>query len=390
MMIVNHTGFPGGFILWEDGVNGKTESPAMPSIVAPTHRGSVDIRTTCEMTTKSPWTHLPVAMLWLLLSAVVSAVQLPPEIQADRYLLDAERAIEEQDFEGAKTAMDRILELQTQHDLELPEEFPFRYAEVLARLELYDEAVELVTQYLMLTGRDGEHYRAALELLSDAEAAMAEAEAAAAAAAEAETRQPGDMREFDGMEFVWIPAGDFRMGSARGNEKPVTRVRISRGYWLGRYEVTQAAWQAVVGTAPSWFSGCGECPVENVSWHDAQEFIDTLNARSRGAGYRLPTEAEWEYAARAGTSGEAAWEQAARTRDNWEGHAASLDAIAWYEDNSGGRTHPVGQKEPNAWELHDMRGNVYEWVQDWDGDYPGGSVTDPRGPASPEYRHPSG
>ena len=92
---------------------------------------------------------------------------------------------------------------------------------------------------------------------------------------------------------------------------------------------------------------------------------DTLNARSRGARYRLPTEAEWEYAARAGTTGETTWERAARTGDNWAGHAASLDAIAWYEDNSGGRTHPVGQKEPNAWGLHDMRGNVYEWVQDW-------------------------
>ena len=336
------------------------------------------------MTTKSPWTYLPVAVLWLLLSGGVAAVQLPPEIQADRYLLDAERAIQEQDFESAKTAMDRILELQTQHDLELPEEFPFRYAEVLARLELYDEAVELVTQYLMLTGRDGEHYRAALELLSDAEAAMAEAEATAAAAAEAAARQPGDMREFDGMDFVWIPAGDFRLGYP--DEEPVTWVRISRGYWLGRYEVTQAAWQEVVGSAPSWFSGCGECPVENVSWHDAQEFIDRLNARSRGARYRLPTEAEWEYAARAGTSGEAAWEQAVRTGDNWEGHAASLDAIAWYEDNSGGRTHPVGQKEPNAWGLHDMRGNVYEWVQDWHSDYPGGSVTDPRGASSGRRR----
>ena len=310
-------------------------------------------------------------MLSLLLSVVAAAVQLPPEIQADRYLLDAERAIQEQDFESAKTSMDLILELQTAHDLELPEAFPFLYAEVLARLELYDEAVELVTQYLMLTGRDGEHYRAALELLSDAEAAMADAEAAAAAVAS--------------MEFVWIPAGEFQMGFP--NVEPVTHVRISRGYWLSRHEVTQAVWQAVMGTAPSRFSGCGECPVENVSWYDAQEFIDTLNARSRGPRYRLPTEAEWEYAARAGTTREAAWEQALGTGDNWEDHAASLDAIAWYEDNSGGRTHPVGQKEPNAWGLHDMRGNVYEWVEDWHGDYPGGSVTDPRGPASPEYRH---
>ena len=266
--------------------------------------------------------------------------------------------------------------------------FPFRYAEVLARLEMYDEAVELVTQYLVLTGRDGEHYRAALELLSDAEAAKAEAEAAAAAAADAATRQPGDMREFDGMEFVWIPPGDFLMGSAHGDEEPVTRVRISRGYWLGRYEVTQAAWQAVVETAPSWFSGCGECPVENVSWHDAREFIDTLNARSRGPRYRLPTEAEWEYAARAGMSGEAAWEQAARTGDNWEGHAASLerDRVVRgqqrrsYASGRAEGTECVGAARHAGERLGvGCRTGTATIRED--------PVTDPRGPASPRYQH---
>ena len=338
---------------------------------------------------------MKLTILLLTIPAIAWAVQLPPEMEADRFFLQAESAIEEQDFERARTTMDRILELQAEHDLELPEQFPFRYAQVLERLGLYDEAMEAATRYLTLVGRDGEFYREALELLNDAEAAKAAtieaaeaarvaAEAEARAAAAAATRQPGDVWEFDGMEFVWIPAGEFQMGYP--DEEPVTRVRISRGYWLGRYEVTQAAWQAVVGTTPSWFSGCGECPVENVSWQDAQLFIDTLNARYLGARYRLPTEAEWEYAARAGTSEEAAWEQALRTGDDWERHAASLDAIAWYEDNSGGRTHPVGQKEPNAWGLHDMRGNVFEWVQDWHGDYPGGSVTDPWGPASPEYR----
>ena len=107
--------------------------------------------------------------LWLLVPAVAAAMQLPPEIQADRYLLEAEKEIQEKDFEGAKAAMDRILALQAQHGLELPEQFFFRYAEVLDRLGLYDEAVEFVTKYLTLAGRDGEHYREALELLSAAE-----------------------------------------------------------------------------------------------------------------------------------------------------------------------------------------------------------------------------
>ena len=151
-------------------------------------------------------------------------------------------------------------------------------------------------------------------------------------------------------------------------EQPVTRVRISRGFWLGKHEVTQAEWQAVMGTNPSRFSGCGRCPVEQVSWDDAQAFIGRLNARG-GGRYRLPTEAEWEYAARAGTPGD---------------RYGNLDAIAWLYGISGVR--PVGQKAPNAFGLHDMLGNVFEWVQDWYGGYPGGSVTDPRGPGAGSSR----
>ena len=188
-------------------------------------------------------------------------------------------------------------------------------------------------------------------------------------------RAAGATRVFDGMEFAWIPAGEFRMGStsseADDDEKPVTRVRISRGFWLGRHEVTQAEWQEVMGTNPSQFSGCGRCPVERVSWEDAQAFIGRLNARG-GGRYRLPTEAEWEYAARAGTSGDR--------------YGGDLDAIAWHDRNSGNRTHPVGQKAPNAFGLHDMLGNVWEWVQDRFGRHPGGAVTDPRGPGAGSSR----
>ena len=323
-----------------------------------------------------------------LLTAPVAAlaVQLPPEMEADRFLLQAESAFEEQDFDRAKAAMDRILELQVEHDLELPERFPFRYAQVLERLGLYDEAMEVATRYLTTAGREGEFYREALELLNDAEAAKAAAieaaeaarvaaEAEAKAAAEAATRQPGDVRMFDGMEFVWVPAGEFQMGStssdAWNDEQPVTRVRISRGFWLGMHEVTQSDWQRVMGTNPSWFSGCDRCPVETVSWNDAQEFTRSLNGRSGGNRYRLPREAEWEYAARAGT-----------TADRY----GDIDVVAWHEENSEGSTRPVGQKAPNAWGLHDMLGNVYEWVQDRGGDYPGGFVTDPRGAASGSRR----
>ena len=189
------------------------------------------------------------------------------------------------------------------------------------------------------------------------------------------------------MEFVWIPPGEFRMGStgrhAYSDEKPVTRVRITQGFWLGKYEVTQRQWQAVMGNNPSRFKNCGgDCPVERVSWNDVQEFINRLNGRSGGRRYRLPTEAEWEYAARAGTRTDTYAGDITKPR----GNDPVLNRIAWYDENSGNRTHPVGRKSPNPWGLHDMLGNVLEWVGDWKGDYPGGLVTDPTGPRSGSYR----
>ena len=302
----------------------------------------------------APW--LAIAVLALLANQGLAA-QLSPEIQADRYLMQAEDRIQKQDFAGAKAALDRILELEAEHGLTIPEAFHFRHAEVALRVGQHEEAIESVTRYLTVAGRDGEHYREALRLLNAAEAAQ---------------NSP-----IAGMEFVRVPAGEFRMGStseeAFSREQPVTRVRISRAFELGKHEVTQAEWEAVMGSNPSLFDECGEgCPVEQVSWDDVQEFIGRLNALAGEARYRLPTEAEWEYAARAGTSGDR--------------YGGDLDAIAWYDGNSGERPHPVGQKAPNAWGLHDMLGNVWEWVQDWYGPYPGGSVTDPRGPASGSAR----
>jgi len=186
-----------------------------------------------------------------------------------------------------------------------------------------------------------------------------------------------------GMEFVQIPAGSFDMGCSYGDsdcsndEKPQHRVNITRAFYLGKYEVTQGQWRAVMGNNPSSFSSCGDsCPVEKVSWDDVQEYIRRLNAKEGGNKYRLPTEAEWEYAARAGS----------RTRYYW---GDSMDgAYAWYDGNSGSETHPVGQKKPNAFGLYDMTGNVWEWVQDWyDSGYYGRSASnDPIGADSGSSR----
>jgi formylglycine-generating enzyme required for sulfatase activity len=177
-----------------------------------------------------------------------------------------------------------------------------------------------------------------------------------------------------GMTFVPIPAGTFIMGSESGeadsHERPPHSVTLSRSFYMATTEVTQAQWDAVMESNPSKFRG-DDLPVEQVSWNDAQGFVRKLNTREGTTTYRLPTEAEWEYACRAGTTG------------GWYG---DLGSVAWYEPNSGGTTHPAGQKQANAWGLYDVLGNVYEWCEDWKGAYPSGSVTDPRGPSGGSAR----
>ncbi|MFH1135462.1 MAG: SUMF1/EgtB/PvdO family nonheme iron enzyme [Pseudomonadota bacterium] len=219
-----------------------------------------------------------------------------------------------------------------------------------------------------------------------------------------------------GQKFVLIPAGTFLMGSPESpaelarkykvdekyvNDERQHRVTISKAFYMQTTEVTQGQWRAVMGNIPSYFSSCGDdCPVEQVSWEDAEEFIRRLNAKEGVGAYRLPTEAEWECAARAGT------ETAIYTGPLTvlgENNGPELDPIAWYGGNSGVSyaggydcsgwpekqyssgscgPHPVGRKRPNAWGLYDMIGNVWEWCQDWHGEYSTGSEADPPGPAS--------
>jgi formylglycine-generating enzyme required for sulfatase activity len=181
-----------------------------------------------------------------------------------------------------------------------------------------------------------------------------------------------------------IAAGSFMMGRSAGekgllrDQGPQTQVTLTKPFWLGKTEVTQAQWEALMGQNPSHFKG-PSLPVETVSYYDAIEFCMRLTERERKAGrlpegyaYTLPTEAQWEYAARAGTTGP---------------YAGSLDTKGWYSVNSGYQTHSVGEKQANGWGLQDMQGNVEEWCLDWKAYHlPGGSVTDPRGPASGAMR----
>lgn len=195
---------------------------------------------------------------------------------------------------------------------------------------------------------------------------------------------PGVWQNHLGMKFVYIQPGTFMMGSpetekGRDPDETLHQVTLTRGFYMQMTEVTQGQWKAVMGENPSNFGECGwDCPVENVSWHEVQEFIARLNEVEDGRSYRLPTEAEWEYACRAGSS--APFFYGSEVNPDDDGIDVSLSEVAWYHGNSNKSTHPVGSKAPNAWGLYDMHGNVWEWCSDWYADYPNNAVTDPRGP----------
>lgn len=192
----------------------------------------------------------------------------------------------------------------------------------------------------------------------------------------------------EGSGFVKIPAGEFVMGSKEGSEdeQPAHKVRITRSFEMGKYEVTQMQWDTVMRNPharpkagekiddvnPSNFKG-PSLPVESVSWDAVQQFLAAMNLRDPAHIYRLPTEAEWEYAARAGKT---------------SSRAMVDDEAAWCEAVSEGKTHPVGEKTPNAWGLYDMLGNVFEWVQDWYGTYlkTSGGIPNPKGPPTGSYK----
>ena len=201
-----------------------------------------------------------------------------------------------------------------------------------------------------------------------------------------QSQPPKEITNSIGMKLVLIPKGTFMMGSPESeqghqiNNETQHEVTISKDYYLGVYEVTQAQYEKVIGKNPSHFQGAvvgnenADLPVDNVSWDDVVEFCKKLSdlpeEKKAGRMYRLPTEAEWEYACRAGS----------KTASSFDDEEGLLPEYGWFSRNSSRRTHTVGLLEPNAWGLHDMHGNVWEWCSDWYEEYPKGAVSDPTGP----------
>ena len=286
----------------------------------------------------------------VLLGGPPVVAQLPPEMTVDRYLLQAEELMAAKDYKAALDKMDQILTLQKEHDLTLPEEFHFKHAQVSFSAGSIQAAIESVHKYLVAAGREGEFYREALKLLNQAEQAEQE----------------------EAQQMVEIPGGRFRMGCVSGqdcvdDEQPVHEVRVE-AFELSKYEVTfeeydrfTAATGRELADDAGW--GRGRRPVIWVSWDDAVAYARWLSEQT-GERYRLPTEAEWEYAARAGSVTAYSWgNEIGRNRANCDGCGSQWDSQ---------QTAPVGSFGPNGWGLYDLHGNVWEWVQDcWNGSYQG-------------------
>ena len=397
----------------------------------------------------------------VLLGVFTVAAQLPPEIMADRYLVQAERLMKEKDYKAALEAMEKIVALQKEHDLKLPGEFHFKYAQIALSAGLLEAALEAVNRYLVVEGRTGAFYRQALELLDQAEKRQADLleEAEKKQAEREKAREQADQRLTEALrligdkkykdaadlvkqlldlrkeqdltlpdefhfvharaalsvgkvkaamdaanqylsaagtsgkyygealelleeankakmpilpEMAVIPGGSFRMGCVSGNncqddEFPVHEVRVS-SFELSKYEVTFEEYDRFTAATgreraddEGW--GRGRRPVINVSWEDAVAYTEWLYSQA-GESYRLPSEAEWEYAARAGSGTAYSWgNEIGRNRANCNRCGSQWD---------GEKTAPVGSFSPNAWGLHDMHGNLWEWVQDcWNGSYQG-------------------
>ena len=298
--------------------------------------------------------------------------ELSPEVQLDLLVNSATKSMKAGRWEDAVQGFEKAMKL----GVSLPGDFHFLYGKALYKTGSYEYALSSLTIYLTLVGRDGEYYEDAITLVVDAENKQKE-ETLRTSESKQQKVEAASVTE-DGM--VYVKGGCFDMGDIFGtgdsDEKPVHTVCVG-DFYMGKTEVTQKQWEDVTGSNPAKFQ-CADCPVERVSWNNVQDFIKKLNEKT-GRNYRLPTEAEWEYAARSG----GLKEQWAGTNDE-----EKIGEYTWYGYTANGRTHAVAGKTPNAIGLYDMMGNVWEWCSDrYDKEYYETSPSkDPQGPSDGKTR----
>ena len=319
---------------------------------------------------------LACVILSLCFCGMAVSQDLPDDILADQYLLEAKKALENGEPQTARRAFVKIEALDT----EPPLEFYFFFGKLLVKhgtsVDDVRQGQASLKQFVVNIEKNSGYYRPTLELLSVAGKTIEKAEqrqteeakrqaAAQERAATLKDLMPSLLKNLK-QQMVAVQGGTFTMGcteeqsSCDDDEKPVRQVQV-KSFTISKYEVTQELWEAVMGKNPSKFRNCPRCPVENVGWDTTKLFLKKLNALT-GEHYRLPTDAEWEYAARGGQKSQA----------HLYVGSDNLDSVAWYGKNSGNRTHRVGQKQPNGLGLYDMSGNVWEWMEDcWNKKYPG-------------------
>ena len=302
-------------------------------------------------------------LLGCLASGELAMAQLPPAMMADRYLVQAERELAGGDPGAAVETLNRIVELQAEHGLEIPDAFWFRRAQAAHAAGLHDLAIESAIRYLEIAGQGGEYYVAALELYDAAELAKGDG---AWGKLPGETFSDALSSGGQGPEMVVIPAGSFRMGCVSGQDcfdtlQPVHDVTIPQAFAVSRYEVTFEDYDRFTNPNRVDDEGWGRArrPVINVSWNDAQEYVAWLS-RQTGQTYRLLSESEWEYVAHAGSETAYSWGDAiGNNRANCGDYGGSNTCGDQWET-----TAPVGSFPANAFGVHDMHGNVLEWVED--------------------------
>ncbi len=275
--------------------------------------------------------------------------ELSPDIQADLLINSAKSDMVVEKWEDAEKSFEKAMDL----GINLPGEFHFLYGKVLLKTGNYDGSLSSLSNYLTLVGREGKHFEDTITLIIEAKNKLDEEKSRTTESQHQLTKEARETED----EMVFVKGGCFDMGdifdTGNSDEKPVHTVCVG-GFYLGKTEVTQKQWVDITGHNPSKFP-CEDCPVERVSWNDVQGFIKKLNEKT-GMNYRLPTEAEWEYAARSGGR-----------KEQWAGtsNVEEIGEYAWYGLNAEGRTHTVAGKLPNGIGIYDMMGNVWEWCSDW-------------------------